>query len=369
MLGCKIFREPAYGPMFLWMSNEPEQNRGFPQVAANVSLAMPVVAILVSGVWGANGGNKILIGLLCMLCIGAGVVLAAIALCNLGQNAGRGLLTRGVLGLLFNGIFVAIFGIGVVAGFTRGVKARQTERELVRTAESLRENTRTSLSVPSGTTNANTSNLKRLQDELKQDEERLEGDGALFAKTWGAYVREVERRSDKWQGLKNELAAAKALDFRGVKRQQELRDRQALVRRYKASSDEMRALVVNGSDFLDGELKKLGASPEATEKALNAFEVRNATQNRVLMEIRDLDTRMSNDMLGILSLMETNWGSWSCPDGPVVFKNEQLLREYNRCWEISGRQGRSRLRLSARLGWGGRIHSPAGAAVTGGLLR
>jgi hypothetical protein len=325
---------------FNGMSNEPEQNREFPRVAANVSLVMPLVAIVAGGVWGANGGNKVLIGLVCMLCIAVGVVLAAIALCNVGRNAGKGLLTRGVLGLLFNGIFVAIFGIGVVAGFTRAVKARQMERELARTTEQ----------VPSGTTNV--SNLKRLQDELKQDGERLEGDEALFAKTWGAYVAEVERRSDKWQGLKNELAAAKALDFRGVKGKQELRDRQALVRRYKASSDEMRELVVNGDDFLDGELKKLGASPQATQKALHAFEVRNAPQLGGLREIRDLDTRMSDDMLGILSLMETNWGSWSCPNGPVVFKDEQLLREYNRLLGDFRTAGQEQLAAQRKIGMG-----------------
>jgi hypothetical protein len=34
-------------------------------------------------------------------------------------------------------------------------------------------------------------------------------------------------------------------------------------------------------------------------------------------------------MLGVLSLMETNWGSWSCPGGRVTFESEQTWGEYN----------------------------------------
>ena len=47
------------------------------------------------------------------------------------------------------------------------------------------------------------------------------------------------------------------------------------------------------------------------------------------MQIRDLDTRISDDMLGILSLLETNWGSWSCPTGAVIFEDRRTLQTYN----------------------------------------
>ena len=289
---------------------------------------MPIITILLGGVWSANrvGASKALLGLLAILLIGIGTVLAIVALCNVNRG---GSVRRGVLALVFNGIFVLLFGLAFVSGFSRGVKARKAERDLMRAAETLRENTRRSFDPEQGITNVVTEDAARLREEMEKASTAFAGDDALLAKAWAAYLREIELASGKWQGLYNELRAAKVLDFSELNGKQELRERQALVKRYKASSDAMRELVVGSADFFRTELKRLGATPGKREEAVKMLQTRLATREPVLLQIRDLDTRLSDNMLGVLSLMETNWGSWSCPGGRVTFENEQTLGEYN----------------------------------------
>jgi hypothetical protein len=313
------------------MNNEPGQDREFAHVAASASLAMPIVAILLSAVWRTNavGGSKALLGLACMGCIGLGMVFSIIALCNVTRSDGGGLLRRGLIGFLFNGIFVAFFGFGFVSGFSNNVKARQAHRDLLRATQTLRENSRKSFSDENGLTNMNSADVKRVREELEKAGSTLKGQDALLAKTWAAYLRQVEAASQKWQAMYNELAAAKILDFSELNGKQQLRSRQDLVRRYKASSEAMRELVVNSSDFFRSELTRLGSTPANTEQALQTLETQSANQRRLLLQIRDLDARMVQDMLGVLSLLETNWGTWSSSSGPVVFEHPSTLQQYN----------------------------------------
>jgi hypothetical protein len=305
--------------------------RRFAHQAASASLAMPVITMLLAGVWQANRieGNKALLGLLCMFLIGAGTVLAIVALCGSRTDDGGGLVRRGVIGLVFNGVFVALFGLAFVSGFSRGVKARQAQRDLLRTAENVRENTRKSFDPKYGLTNAHTEDVTRLRQQMEKASTDFKGQDAILAKAWAAYLREIEVASQRWQALYRELGEAKVLDFGEVKDRQELRERQELVLRYKAGSDAMRDLVVNSADFFRGQLKQLGAAPGKREEAVKTLQAQMAQRGAVVLQIRDLDTRMSDDMLGVLTLLEKNWGRWTCPTGTVMFEEPRTLREYN----------------------------------------
>ncbi len=307
------------------------QERGFGHSAAKLSIATPVIVILLGVLWRANGWetSKALLGLICMLLIGIGTLLAIVALCNSSRNQAGGVLRNGVLGLIFNGIFVLIFGLAFTTAITRGVKARQTQRALLRTTEIERANSRKSFNSESIITNAAKPDPVRVREQLENASADFKGQDAFVAKAWTAYLREIEIASDKWKELLREVAAAKVLEFNELNGKQELKNRQALVRRYKATSDAMRDLAVNSADFFRSQLNKLGATPGEREEAVKTLQAQLATRTPVLLEIRDLDTRMSDDMLGVLSLLETNWGTWSCPGGRVVFEDSRTLRQYN----------------------------------------
>lgn len=335
-----------------------EEAGGFPLVAGTVSLAMPVIAMLLSTAWTANKHGlseeaeavwKMVVGLGVLACIGAGLVCAIIALCNVGKYDNRALLRRGVVGLIVNGIFVAFLGLAFIGGVAKGVKARQTEREIVRATQELRDNTRKSFDSTMGITNANSEHLGRFRAQLENAAPHLEGDKALLARVWAAYLGQVQAASKRWQSMYDEVGAAKVLDFSEVTSKEQLQSRRELVKRYKAASDDMRELVENGSDFYRGELHKLGASSKSTEIIVHALQEQNSRQRALLLEIRDLDTRISESMLGILALLEQHWGNWTCPSGPVVFFDSKVLAEYNRLLHQLKEAGREQLDAQRKL--------------------
>src|SRR5688572_7560842 len=280
-------------------STDPEQpRRGFPHAAATASLAMPLIALMLRPAWEANERafgfsassafvGKVLVGWLILLCIGIGVGFAIVALCNVGRYESRGLLRRGIIGLIVNGLFVALFGLAFLTGYAQRVKARQTERDLLRATHELRDSTRNSFDTERGLTNVNTEQLERFREQLETAAPHLEGDQALVVKVWSVYLAKVQAASAHWQQMYNEVGAAKVLDFSEVTSKEQLRQRQELVQRYQASSDAMRELVVNASQLHRDELRKLKTPADQTDKIVGVLEAQHVKQRFLLLEIRD----------------------------------------------------------------------------------
>ena len=314
--------------MFSGMNED--NRRRFAQGAANISLAMPLAAILLAGLWRACGisGNKALLGLAFIACIALGTILAIVSLCNVADGSGS-LTRRGVIALIFNGLFVALFAAAIIGGLNPRIKARQAERELLRAVQTTGGHKPKSFDKTSVITNSDAVDEARVREQMQKAATDFKGNDKLLATAWAAYLQEVVSVSKKWQALFQELAGAKVLDFAEVNGRQELRDRQALVLRYKASSDAMRYLVVNSADFFRDQLNRAGATPGQREEDVKLLQAQLAKQAPVLLQIRDLDTRISDNMLGILSLLETNWGSWTCPAGNVTFQNLRTMQTYN----------------------------------------
>jgi len=52
-------------------------------------------------------------------------------------------------------------------------------------------------------------------------------------------------------------------------------------------------------------------------------------QNRLVLAIRNADTRMMTGMTGVLDLLESNWGKWKSDSELVTFEDTALARKYN----------------------------------------
>ena len=134
------------------------------------------------------------------------------------------------------------------------------------------------------------------------------------------------------RALENALARlkeAQVLQFTGVTRKEELRSRRDVVQRYAAANDRVRAVATNSSTFFRTELQRLGASPESIEKSTREMEQATREQNRLVLAIRNSDTRMMTGMTGVLDLLENNWGKWKSDSELVTFEDTALARKYN----------------------------------------
>src|SRR5687767_7916928 len=127
----------AKGPMEPFERPDPER-RSFAHIAATASIAAPVIAILLHAATHAAALDpyKLIAPLLALVLILGGFICAMIALCNLERFGRRGLLVRGIVGLLMNGGILGLAGLAFLSGFAQGVKARQSvNRQLTEAVE------------------------------------------------------------------------------------------------------------------------------------------------------------------------------------------------------------------------------------------
>src|SRR5688572_15870187 len=104
---------------------DPEQ-RSFAHTAAIASIAAPLIAILLNTTTRTHaatlGSYKVIVALASLLLILIGFICAMIAPCNMERFGRRGLLVRGLVGLLMNGGILALAALTFLGGFAQGVK-------------------------------------------------------------------------------------------------------------------------------------------------------------------------------------------------------------------------------------------------------
>jgi hypothetical protein len=322
---------------------EPEKEP-FAYTAAKLGIYAPIIAIALNGavaaqssLSSANGSGvvfaKLIVSLLSTACIAAGAVFAIIALCNTSRLGKEGLLGRGITGLALNGILLAIlasaFVHGFTQGFTRAVHARETRRELREANNDLRSSLRNSFDAEKGITNVDFKRVDDLRGKLDRAASNLGPEDARVAKVASAYLGEVQVASRALENALTRLKEAQVLQFSGVTTKEELRNRRDVVQRYAAANDRVRAVVTNSPTFFRTELQRLGASPESIEKSTREMEQATREQNRLVLAIRNADTRMMTGMTGVLDLLENNWGRWKSDSELVTFEDTALARKYN----------------------------------------
>jgi len=332
---------------------DPDQ-RSFAHSAAVVSVAAPFMVILLNAVGKSHsataGPPKLVLPLICAALILAGFTCALIALCNISRFGRRGLLGRGLAGLIINGIFVAAMTTGFLHGFAKGVQARQRAKRQITTAvDDVGKSLRKNFDPDNGITNIDFAAAEKFRRELDRAATNLDPETARVAKVSSAYVARMESAGKKLQETLAAMTAAKILDMSTVSSAKDLQDRRVIVTRYLTDTEGVKMLVTNASAFYRSELLKLGASPGRVENFIRDIELRGAEQRRLLLEIRDSDIAMAQSMLSLLQLLENSWGNWSAEGAVVRFEDSSQLRAYNHLVEQLQSAGKSQVAAQRQL--------------------
>jgi hypothetical protein len=322
---------------------EPEKEP-FAYTAAKLGIYAPILAIVLNAGLRLHASSstanatgllvaKLIVPILGVAVIAAGAVFSIVALCNTSRLGKEGLLGRGISGLVSNGILLALFAVafvhGFTQGFTRAVHARETRQELREANNDLRSSLRNSFDSEKGITNVDFKKVDDLRGKLDKAATNLGPEDARVAKVASAYLGEVQVASRALENALTRLKEAQVLQFSGVTTKEQLRSRRDVVQRYAAANDRVRAVVTNSSTFFRTELQRLGASPESIEKSTREMEQASREQNKLVLAIRNADTRMMTGMTGVLDLLENNWGKWKSNSEVVTFEDTAMARKYN----------------------------------------
>jgi hypothetical protein len=279
--------------------NPEPPKRSFAHTAALVGILAPILAVLLNAVsqsWsrapGARLGHTVALSITMGLIV-VGFIGAMVALCNMERFGRKGLLGRGIVGIVLNGGLLTVFIMGVIVGFTQGVKARQSaRRDLNNAIDDLGKSARHNFDSEKGITNVDYGALQKFQRELTNSAKHMDPETERVAKVSAAWVGQMEAASRKLQAALNDLQTAHVLDMTDVTDRQELQQRKQVARNYLTESENVRAVITNSYTFYRAELRKLGSSPESIEKYVTNLE-RSGARQRWTCSIRGGDVGRS----------------------------------------------------------------------------
>jgi len=340
------------------LAHEAESNHEtFYYGAAKWCAALPVVAGVTVKVWttiskGVEGPNArwlaVGAGGLFVLLLLAALVLGIIALCGTAKLGRQGLLGRSIWGIVASLILLTLFGAGVL----RGVRDVATVRALTASSKRLQEDTKRDFERGDGVSPEKQElRVARLQAQMESASQLSSGNTALFAQSASAYLQRMQPIMREYSTATKQLQQPSVLDMRGVERREQLGAKKNSVKKFMTANDNLRNFVVNGEKICQEELERAQMPPEARATALKGFQQGFAKTKEVNLQIREDDQRMGVAMLGMLELLDSNWGKWryNTARAKVVFDDDAVLDKYVTYREELETAAREQVKLQAKL--------------------
>lgn len=293
--------------------------KSFARPAVIFSILAPLLAILFGVILRIIAVNGVVLPPLGLILVGfvifglgiVGLGLAIAGLCNIPRHGARGILSGGILGVVLNGILLLFFVGAFIVGLNRRAKATQFSQNLQNTERELQTSVQKSYNRKTGITNIDIKGIERIRNQLDRGAQTLSGDDALIARAMSKFAAGMEEAAQKYQSAKNELDAAHVLDLQSLINEQQIASRREIIQRFMSANSELASAFSNAVDTVRANLASLHVSPGEANAALAGFESRWKTRAPLVLKIRDCDNRIGQGMLGILNLLDQNWGKWS----------------------------------------------------------
>lgn len=326
------------------------------------SIIAPLLTILVAAAFYAarQAGEplravKLFCGGICVLLILTGFVLAIVALCSIPRHGRRGILGRGMTGLILNGVLV-LFLVGVfMSGVMKGIKQKSTGRQAVRdlqaASEDAKQRLRESYDPEQGITNMDAGNIERLASELESAAGKLSGDEALIMQAMADYLTGLQKQSEKYQVAVTEFSDAEVLNLGTLTAKSQIETRRQIVRRWLDVNSELKTAVVQSEVTIRARLVELKIPPTQIEEVIKGFNSKAAPRRALIVRIRDCDQKIGEAALGALDLLETQWGHWTYSNlsEVVTFSADQHNELYSSLIAEITAAGEEQVKLQGRL--------------------
>jgi hypothetical protein len=283
--------------------------------------------------------------------IGIGIVLIAafvlglIALCGTRRCGLRGIFGRAVTGICLNSILLFIVAVAVEGG--RRVQV-ESERSIFAPADAP--------SLPNSPSVTNYDGMARLfasgEDALEYMSRVGHGDDSLSAQA----ALEVAKRgraafAGYYRAASPLSTTNRMLDMSAVSGISEIEKRAELIRGFADANAGLEGYCTNISHLFESELLRRGVSTEDMAKQMRGF--KNPTQGwpPSLLELFQANRRWAEGESNALSLLETNWGKWTCNQSrkKIIFDNEDTADDFGNLVDDINRAYHDRQRLYGEL--------------------
>jgi len=310
----------------------------FARQAAHASLIGPVLAIAINlarlaihkqmDAATATTVNLIVGGVSGFLILSS-LILAIVALLMPRRYGRQGVVAPALGGLILNGALIGLTALAIPV-FNR-IKARaKANSEAQQAMRELQDGTRRELR---GDTDVQpvAERLGKAQKAVEDLASQSGGDRARALRASSQYLQRMQQAAQGYSTALKTLQDSRVLDMSNVERKEQLAERKDIVRSFMDSNEEFRRFSSNSASIYKEELEKAKVSQGALASELAAFRTSSAKAKTKVLAIRETDRRLGEAMLGILDLLEENWGKWNHDPKKMklLFAGTRTLNQYN----------------------------------------
>lgn len=323
---------------------------------AKCSLVAPLIAILLSAAIRAAFTPVppvvlIVSGLLAILFFIIGFITAIIGLCGIRESGSRGLLGRGIAGLLINGLFLIFCSLAAINGFQKAVTSRQLVTDLHTDTQELQANAKQSYNPKTGITNIDFKSLDRLQSDFNTAAQTTSGDDALVFQALSRYTAQMRSDLEKYHEAAAQLRTGHILTTSNLTDKTQIESRRELVQNFLTANQDLMHTTTNSADSIREDLENLKIPPAKIDSLMVRFNAKFAPRRDLEMQIRVCDDHIGQSMLTILDLLESDWGRWhyNAVNRKIYFNNPASLETYQNSLEAIHIAGKEQVMFQGQM--------------------
>jgi hypothetical protein len=161
------------------------------------------------------------------------------------------------------------------------------------------------------------------------------GEDTLVQQAAGNFQQRIQEAAREHTANAKLLQEAKVLDMKEVTQREQVEPKREVVRKFLASNEALKSLLVNEEAALTEELAKLNVPPPRIESERKGFQ--SCIRGKALtIRMREADQRIGNSLLGALDFLDEIWGEWNYNKDfeMVQFSPPGALKKYNDFMEV-----------------------------------
>jgi len=225
-------------------------------------------------------------------------------------------------------VFAAIFAVHAEQ---KAGQKRAVLRNITASANQMQSNLKKNFDSKKGITNVDLTDFNKFRDTLKDASQTFSGDDAVFAKVVAEYLDRIETASTNYQAAAVKLREAHVLEKFDSSDKGQLAARRELVQQFMEANNALKQVVTDYEKKMRNDLVAGKIRDSKIDSFMEEFRASTAPKNALVTKIRQCDDRMANEMLGVLNMLETQWGHWKAEPnvGKIRFDETDTLKAYN----------------------------------------
>ncbi len=316
--------------------------------------------------------------MLCLVLIVGGLTLGILSVCCVKPDSPPRTRLWGIVTVAGDCVLLFVFILGFVHGIQASHKAQQIianlkeeNRNLEQTLAGLNEektnlisftasmkeastnlmsSLRESYNPRTGMTNANPQDMQQLREQLNTAAQVLHGEAGVVARVISINLDGLAKRSQSLQASVQRVRDADIEQANALTTPGQIADRRKLVYDFLAASSALASSISNTENNIMTMLQSSNVSPAMNEISLKQLS-RSRYQRVLMLQIRTYDQQQGENLLGILDLLEKDWGQWhSDPTNKTInFDNEESRLGYMKYRQGIHDAGAAQISLQGQL--------------------